>query len=43
LGGESTLCLVTVALALAVFLEGVLHRDLFVHEILAVHVCDRVV
>ena len=40
---EHTLCLVTVALPLSVFLVGVLYTDLFVHEILSVHVCDRIV
>jgi hypothetical protein len=43
LGGEGALCLVAVALALAVLLESVLHRDLLVHQELAVHVRDRVV
>jgi hypothetical protein len=43
LGGEGALCLVAVALALAVLFESVLHRDLLVHQELAVHIRDRVV
>lgn len=43
LSGKSTLCLVTVALALAVLLVGVLDADLLVQEVLAVHVADGVV
>ena len=38
LRGEHALCFVAVALALAVFLIGVLHADVLVHEVLAVHV-----
>ena len=37
---EQTLCVVTVAGALAVLLVGVLHRDLLAHHVLAVHVRD---
>lgn len=43
LGGEGALGLVAVPLALAVLLVRVLHRDLLVHEVLAVHVGDGVV
>jgi len=38
LGGEHALGLVAVTLAFAVFFVGVLDRDFFVHEVLAVHV-----
>lgn len=40
LGGEHALGLVAVALAFAVFFVGVLDRDFFVHEVLAVHIGD---
>lgn len=41
--GEHALCLVAVALAFAVFLEGVLDGDVLVHKVLVVHVGDGVV
>lgn len=40
LGGEESLRLVAVTLALAVFLVGVLNRDFLVHEVLTVHGFD---
>merc|ERR1712225_151603 len=40
---EHTLRLITVSLALAVLLVRVLHGDVLVHQVLAVHVCDGVV
>lgn len=40
LGGQHALSLVTVPLALAVLLVRILHGDLFIHQILAVHVGD---
>jgi hypothetical protein len=43
LGGEHSLSLITVPFSFAVFLVGVLHRNLLVHQILAVHVRDGVV
>lgn len=43
LRGEETLGLVAMALALAVFFVGVLHRDFFVHEVLPVHAFDGLV
>jgi hypothetical protein len=43
LSREHSLRLVTMSLTLAVLLVGVLHRDLFVHEVLTVHVGDGVV
>lgn len=43
LSGEHTFCLITVSFALAIFLVGVLYGDFFIHEILTVHVRDRVV
>jgi hypothetical protein len=43
LGGEHSFGLVAVALALAVLFVRVLHRDLLVHQVLAVHVGDGVV
>jgi hypothetical protein len=43
LAGEHALCFVAVSFALAIFLVGVLDADVFVHKILAVHVCDRVI
>jgi hypothetical protein len=43
LGGEFALGIVAVALALAVLLVRVLDRDGLVHQVLAVHVLDRLV
>ena len=40
LGGEHSFGLVAMSFAFAVFLVGVLHGDLLVHEILAVHIGD---
>jgi hypothetical protein len=40
LGGQHALGLVTVSLALAVLLVRILHGDLFINQILAVHVGD---
>lgn len=37
---KHTLRLITVTLALAVFLVGILHCNLLVHEVLAVHIGD---
>lgn len=43
LASQHPLRLITVSLALAVLLVGVLHRDLLVREVLPVHVRNRVV
>ena len=43
LRSQHTLRFITVTFALAVLLVGVLHRDVFVHQILAIHVCDGVI
>jgi hypothetical protein len=43
LGGEHALSDVAMAFALAVLLVGILHADVLVHEVLAVHVGDGVV
>ena len=43
LGGKHSFGLISMSLAFAVLLVSVLNRDLFVHEVLAVHVCDGVV
>lgn len=43
LRSQHTLSFVTVTFAFAVFLVGILHGDVFVHEVLAVHVRDGVV
>lgn len=40
LGGQHSLCLISMSLALAVLLVRVLYGDLLVHEILPVHVGD---
>lgn len=41
--GESTLSSITMALALAILLVGVLDANLFVHKVLSIHVGDSVV
>jgi hypothetical protein len=43
LGSKHAFCFIAVSFSFSVFLVGVLDRDVFVHEILPVHVCDRVV
>lgn len=43
LGGKHSLRLVTVSFSFTVLLVGVLNRDLFVHEVLAVHVGNGIV
>lgn len=43
LSGQHTLCGITVTLALAVFLVGVLNSHLFINEILAIHTCNGIV
>lgn len=43
LSSQHSLCLVTVPFALAVFLVGILYGDVFVHQILTVHVGNGVV
>jgi hypothetical protein len=43
LGGEHTLGLVAVTLTFAVLFVGVLDGDFFVHEVLAIHVCNGIV
>lgn len=43
LGREHALSLITVALALAVLLVGVLHADVLVHKILPIHIGNGVV
>jgi hypothetical protein len=40
---EHSLCLIAVAVAFAVLLVGVLDRDVLIHEVLVMHVGDRVV
>jgi Tfp pilus assembly protein PilZ len=43
LSGKHSLSLVTVSLAFAVLLVSVLNGDLFVHQVLTVHVGDGVI
>jgi len=40
---QHTLRLIAVTLSLSIFLVSVLYTDLLVHEILSMHVCDRIV
>jgi len=40
---QHTLRFVTVTLSLSIFLVSVLYTDLLVHEILSMHVCNRIV
>jgi hypothetical protein len=43
LGGEHAFCFVAMALAFAIFLISILHADVLVHKVLAVHVGDGIV
>lgn len=43
LGCQHSLCLVAMPFTLAIFLVCVLNRDLFIHQILGIHVGDSCV
>ena len=43
LSSEHTFCGIAVTLALAVFLVGILNRDFFVDEVLAIHARNGVI